>query len=106
MVPVRIDEQGNTKDVPLFSWEACLAYVDDCTAYYYQLRHALGSEPRAVAWLRRRDELIRAEMACAINAGHAGTVALAMGWKEDTRMRNRADSGAAAWSFHLARNRS
>ena len=78
-----VEKPGVPEPIPFFNYEECVGCVDQLTEYLADIRGQLGSEQRALYWLQRRDELVRGQMAQAINDGKeaktTGTEALAVG---------------------------
>ena len=63
------------RQVRFFTWAAMLRYCDE--VMLYAVGAPVNSETERLSWIRRRDEMIRTEMAALMNEGIPGDEALA-----------------------------
>ena len=87
------------KNLVFFPWQDALAYADSCMSQALIMGRKLKSEGALVAWLRRRDELIRADMAARINdlsEELTGAEALAKAMEEHKHLWNMKDGEVPA----------
>ena len=66
--------QGGSRNVRYFSWQALLKYCDE--VMIYAVGAPVHSEAERLSWTRRRDEMIRTEMAALMNEGISGDESL------------------------------
>ena len=86
-------DSGSARLVTFFSYSAALTYVDELTAAVQSIEIA---DHEKLAWLRRRDETVRSEMASLINEGTPGDEALQSAFSKYKHMFIMRDTAAAA----------